>query len=532
MTRPHLRTILWTLTTAVLVTPLVGIFGLRIYDTELIRQTETELITQAAFAQAAYRQAYAACVKASGRDPKTAGIAAEIVPTIEVSPDGERRFRPIPPTLNMRTDKILEESPDPLPSAAVPDACGIDSGRQIAPLLIEAQEVTLAGIRVVDSRGVIVASTRTPDIGREWKTEEVARGLTGHVVKQVRSRMSDHPDPPLDSLSRRGAVRLFVAVPVWLGERIIGVVVVSRTPVSLQKALYTNRTLFLILFAVIVLVSLLLSTLASWAIARPVRGLLRQIRAIETGEPSHPVNAPGTAEFAQLSQAMARMDEALRQRNTYVQNFARNVSHEFKTPLTSIRGAVELLQEFDEMPLEKRAAFLANIEADAARLDRLVTRLHELARAETTRGGQERTDVLEVGEQLVREFIERGVEVTITGENATTAVPREVVDSMIRNLVENARTHGNPPVVVSIKRNDTAINIDVEDRGEGVSQNNREHIFDTFFTTARDSGGTGLGLSIVRAMAIQHGGTVELLDTRVTTFRLVLPLAEANEPKQ
>ncbi|MEZ4459822.1 MAG: ATP-binding protein [bacterium] len=68
--------------------------------------------------------------------------------------------------------------------------------------------------------------------------------------------------------------------------------------------------------------------------------------------------------------------------------------------------------------------------------------------------------------------------------------------------------------------------MDVSDCGDGISANNRDQIFEAFFTTARTTGGTGLGLSIVRAMARQHGGNLVLLDEKKTTFRLILPVAE------
>ncbi|MEZ4459823.1 MAG: hypothetical protein R3E66_08840 [bacterium] len=328
-----------TLSTAVLITPLVSVFALRIYDTELIRQTETELIAQAAFVQGAYRQAYARCLVTQDIDPTTAGIAAKRLIDVEVSPDGSRRFRPVPPVLDMRTSAILPPSPDP--EAATRDSadiCGLSAGRDIAELLVEAQEVTLSGIRITDASGTIVGSTRREDIGLVWRTEEVQKSLDGNVVRQARARVSESPDPALDSLSRRGAVRLFVGFPVWNQDRIIGTVVVSRTPVSLQKALYTNRALFAGLLGLVALVSLALSMLASWAIGRPVRSLIQQIRAIESGQPAVELKSPGTAEFEELSRAVAQMDAALRERNAYVLNFARNVSHEFKTPLTSIQA--------------------------------------------------------------------------------------------------------------------------------------------------------------------------------------------------
>jgi len=252
---------------------------------------------------------------------------------------------------------------------------------------------------------------------------------------------------------------------------------------------------------------------------------MRQIREIEQGKIAVPLSKPGTAEFEALSLAIAKMDKTLRQRNEYIRNFARNVSHEFKTPLTSIRGAAELLEEFDEMPPEKRKDFVSNISADAQRLERLVNRLHELARADTTPAHEDRSSALNLAQDIAREFNDEGFEVKAVGDDVLVAVPSDILDSMIRNLIENARQHGAAPVEVSVSAGKTTVNIDVSDAGAGISSGNMTKIFEPFFTTARALGGTGLGLSIVGALADQYGGSLTLIPQERTTFRVVLPVA-------
>ncbi len=527
MKRPRVATVLLALSAAILLTPLIGVFSLRIYDTELIRQTETELLAQAAFVQAAFGADYESCIRASGLDLNTAGIKAERLPEIEISLDGKRRFRPERARLDMRNDPIAAESGNPVQSSSPVDACAAAAGERIAPLLVATQEVTLAGIRVIDSNAVIAASTRAEDVGLAWAPDEVVKSLKGEVVRSIRRRVSTSPDPPLDSFSRRGGIRIYVAFPVWIGERIVGSVVVSRTPVSLQNALYINRRIFMGLLTIVLLVTLGFSALAAWAVGRPVRDLMRQIREIEQGKIAEPLSKPGTAEFEALSLAIAKMDKTLRQRNEYIRNFARNVSHEFKTPLTSIRGAAELLEEFDEMPPEKRKDFVSNISADAQRLDRLVNRLHELARAETTPAQEVTSSALNLAQNIAREFNDEGFEVKADGDDVLVAVPCDVLDSMIRNLIENARQHGAAPVAVNIHAGKTTVNIDVSDAGAGISPGNMTKIFEPFFTTARALGGTGLGLSIVGALADQYGGSLTLVEKESTTFRVVFPLAKA-----
>lgn len=523
--RPHVHTTILGLTAAILVTPLFAFFGLRLYDTELVRQTEAELVAQAAFIQAAFGQSYRECLRQQGMDPAEAGIPGKHTLPFTVSEDGTRTFRPVPTVLDMRNSSILGPSVDPSATSVEIDRCAAQAGQRINPLIREAQEVTLSGIRVVDFQGIIAASTRPDDVGQIWTAEEVQTALTGRVAQTLRARDSQSPDPPLDSISRGGGIRVFVAFPIFVDSRVVGAAVVSRTPVSLQKALHANRAIFFGVLLGVFAIAGLAAFFAIRMIGKPVAAMMRQVKNIEEGLPAEPVSNPGTAEFAALSHALSQMDSALRARNTYIQNFARNVSHEFKTPLTSIRGAVELMQDFDTMEPAQRDRFLANIMADTHHLDRLVTRLHELARAESKPRQESRVPIKPILSNLAKSFTEDGFEVSVESEDLNVNVAEEVFISMMRNLLENARQHGAAPAQVRAYRVQNQAVIEVRDAGEGVPQAHTQKIFETFFTTARDHGGTGLGLAIVRALAEQHLGTLELQqDTDGSVFCLKLPL--------
>jgi len=269
----------------------------------------------------------------------------------------------------------------------------------------------------------------------------------------------------------------------------------------------------LVLLGVVGLVSLL----AAGLVLRPLRAVVQQAKAIGAGDAagSQAIRAPVVAEFDQLSQALASMSSTLRDRNEYIRSFAANVSHEFKTPLSSIQGAVELLRDGAEsMAGEQRARFLANIDADARRLTELVKRLLELARADSMAPGGESSGV----EAVLREVVERGraqgVDVALEGavDGARAAVPPEVLDAAVWQLVSNAAQHGGPGVRVRIGTgaSDGRVRIAVKDSGAGISEANRARVFDAFFTTARERGGTGMGLTITRSMLRVFGATLEL----------------------
>ena len=107
-------------------------------------------------------------------------------------------------------------------------------------------------------------------------------------------------------------------------------------------------------------------------------------------------------------------------------------------------------------------------------------------------------------------------------------ISEENASIIFSNLADNAMRHGSTTLDLSAERHQNWLAIKVSDNGEGVSPSNKSQIFDSFFTTRRDSGGTGMGLAIVRAMLDAHGGAIRLIDSKGgTAFELTIPLADA-----
>lgn len=394
---------------------------------------------------------------------------------------------------------------------------------------------TLSGIRVMDYQGIVVASTLS-DLGRSLAgQEEVKRALQGEHVSVLRRRVSAAPEPPLESISRGAGVRVFVAMPVVEGNRVLGAVLLTRTPLDLSKATYRTRFYLLGGFVVIVLVMGAVTVLTSLLVTRPVKALIRQAQQVvreEKGSTAVTLKHPGTREVALLSQALAEMSETLEKRADYIRTFASHVSHEFKTPLTSLRGTVELLKDhFADMSEEERSRFLHILEQDADRLTRLVQRLLDLARAEVVRPGSERADVMAACTRIVERFRADGLNVALElpPELPPVIMASEVLESILSNLLDNARQHGGPDAHVRIaaslrqRQGQERVQILVQDNGQGISPSDASKIFTPFFTTARDSGSTGLGLSIVHALLVAHHGSI-VLENREQGARFTIEL--------
>lgn len=520
--RPRIRTILLGVNLIILMLPVAGIAFLRIYDNELVRQTEVALTAQGAVLQSTYKNVLLQELH-ENHEFDEYGLPREVFWPEEWDEELGR----FPANLDVTSGTLRPQAEEAPPAPQPSDRYASSAGELLHPILTDAQEVSEAQIRIVDWRGTIVGST-VQDTGRSLgDRHEVRRALKGEVVSVLRADEESRRVSFWESLTRRARVAVYVAVPIVWEDRVYGAVLLSRTPVSLGKALYRNRDVFLGLFALLLIGVSMITLLTTFTIQRPLRQLNRQTRRIAaTGGATRPIENPGTLEFEELSLAIATMAKTLEERNEYIRTFARNVSHEFKTPLASIKGTVELLEDhFNTMPEEKRRQFLSMIMKDNERLDRLVRRLLELARADVFNPTTESVDAVE----FIEELAERSrIDVTIDlGGNAAlpVAMSPDAFESVFTNLFDNAARHGGGIVGVEVVESTSDhFEVLVQDDGPGISEANREKIFESFFTTAREEGGTGLGLPIVRAMLLRHGGDIRLIRSETgAAFLVSLP---------
>ena len=560
---PRLRTVLLVVHLLILCLPLVGIFYFRLYESQLVRQTESELIVQGAALAAAYRaelrRSFAehqphegdACPDAppgidgdtgfreGGSCPfasletygRTVEPYVEVPTRYEPVDDPEDDFDPAIPGLDLARHPVLSQDPPGRPPPSPPDALAAAAGAKLEEQLEELQRVSLAGIRLLDPDGVVVATTGTEAGLSLAHRPEVAAALAGRKASVLRHRAVSNPRAPLNDIQRSTPWRVVVAFPIEsaAGDRIWGVALLARTPMSAAQALWRDRGHLLAAGLLILAVVSLVTLWSAAKVGRPVRALTEQAERVARGErgAATPLEQPGTREIARISDAVARMAHALEERADYISTFAANVSHEFKTPLTSIRGAVELLEEHqDEMSVEERERFLGMLHRDAQRLERLVDRLLDLARADVHRPGDETAIVGECLEKLGRRFEEVEFNVSGTVDTSVCMAP-ETLDSVLGNLLENALRHAETRVELRAASEGGAVRFEVEDDGHGISQANQARVFDRFFTTRRDDGGSGLGLAIVQKLVVAHHGDVAVeSEPGRTVFRVLLPMRQ------
>ncbi|MEO1483216.1 MAG: ATP-binding protein [Myxococcota bacterium] len=508
---PSLRWLLLGVSVFALVVPVVAFLTQRIYDTYLLRQTERQLIAQAVVIGEAWREAL--------RDVRGHG-------TLEaIQPPGRRdhRFVPIEPVIDLTT-QILPPQPTITAEASDVDPAYLEAGRRMEPLLRRAQTFNLSAVRILDSRGCVISTSRSERGLCLSSLPEVQDALGGAYSARARRRISDEPLPSVSEVRRRGDVRIFTALPVFDNGEVIGVVRISRTSLDALTSLWLNRRGLIAVAGITGTLLLGISLLSARAIASPLQRLTRRAKAIADGNRSSPENlgwAP--QEVQELAEAFDTMTQRLQERARYISEFASNVSHELKTPLTGIRGATELLREkWESMGADQRERFLANVESDAQRMDHLVGRLLELARLENADPSADEPVAVEA---VLRSIAERyDAQLRLDAPPAVIRIPPEHLVSAVTNLLDNARRHGgDKPVLLHATSDEGRLRLEVTDQGPGISPGNRSRIFQRFFTTERDRGGTGLGLAMVKAVAEGRGGSIAF-DTGPggTRFTLIL----------
>ncbi|OWV75725.1 histidine kinase [Rhizobium sp. R339] len=286
----------------------------------------------------------------------------------------------------------------------------------------------------------------------------------------------------------------------------------------------------IIALVVVLILTLGVAYVLTRTITGPIDALIARTEEIARGGKAaiRPLESYGTREIAVLSQSFLDLAGKLVDRTEYVRSFAAHVSHELKSPLTAIRGAAELLRDDDaERPMTKaqRLHFLDNIVADAVRLDALLQRLRELAQAETPMA-EGRSSVASIIGPLRQRF--PALDISGTGDTETPiALPQEAAVIVFANLADNAFRHGAKLLEFMVSADARSAFILVRDDGSGISQANRDRIFQPFFSTRREEGGTGMGLGIVHAMLGSHGGTIHLRQTTGAgaEFEIAIPLS-------
>jgi len=326
---------------------------------------------------------------------------------------------------------------------------------------------------------------------------------------------------------------LGAARPVKLGDQTFGAIILARPTTRLSQSWLPFVWRLLPAFFAGILVAGALGWYLSRRITKPVLALSDAADEVAAGRYGVAVpEVPGRDEISHLSERFREMAAELQAADALERNFLMTVSHELRTPLTAIRGHVEALLEGVVEDEEARSYSLEVIRLEAARLERLVGDVLDLAKLDTHRFAllREEVDLERLVDRAYSAFGEEARRRGIDYRRSVTAKPVLQTDGdrvlqVISNLLANAFrwTPDGGRVGLALSQVDGTIRIAVDDSGPGIPQEEEERIFRPFWS--RDGHGTGLGLAIASELAAALGGEIELQTQagKGSRFELVLP---------
>jgi signal transduction histidine kinase len=322
------------------------------------------------------------------------------------------------------------------------------------------------------------------------------------------------------------------AYPAVYQHRVNYVIVYSSPVSDVLHSVNVVRRQILIAGGIALLLTLLVGYLVARALTLRVKRLERAAEKVAAGEFEHPIMVDSPDELGQLALAFNDMQRQLAQLQSAREKFIATASHELRTPIFSLGGFVELLED-EELDEETRRRFLDQVSEQVERLRKLSVDLLDLSRLDSgsLELRPEQVDLAELTRSVSSEFEpalaqhDGHLELRLAARTIDALCDPVRVAQIMRILIDNALTHTSPGtrIVVTAGRSDGHVRLAVRDDGQGISQSALPRIFEPFYT-GDDVQGSGLGLAIASELAERMSGRL-MVESQAgqTTFTLEIP---------
>jgi signal transduction histidine kinase len=345
---------------------------------------------------------------------------------------------------------------------------------------------------------------------------------------EVRQGRDVTNDPQLGDL-------LYLIEPIKINDQVLGVLVVAHTTAGERGEVLEAVAVVVRVIGAVLVVSFVLAWFASGQVLAPLRSLVSTARIVSESDLTQRIPVKGQGEMAEMATTFNEMMDRLQSAFVSQRNFINDASHELRTPVTIIRGHLELMGD-DPQEQEETIALVMD---ELDRIARMVDDLVLLAKSE-------RPDFLYWETVDLKAFLaELFAKVQALGDrtwelDATATgqiyIDRQRITQAVMNLAQNATQHTQvgEKILLGSRIYQDSLHLWVQDKGEGIAQADQTRIFERFARSTqsrRRSDGSGLGLAIVRAIADAHDGKVAL-QSQVgfgSTFTLILPLRRSSE---
>lgn len=399
------------------------------------------------------------------------------------------------------------------------------SSKNITTQLDQLSTIYDGRVMLIDSSFTIVKDTYALDEQKTILAEEVMQAYNGETVQKYDA--DNH------------YIEMTFPMHDESGKNVIGVMLVSVSTDSIAATLAILKQYALMIQFLVAVIVVIAGFAVSTALVRPFRRLTKSIKDVQDGYEADFISVNSYSETETMSAACDEMLRRLQTLDESRQEFVSNVSHELKTPLTSMKVLADSLMGQEDIPVELYREFMTDIGAEIDRENKIINDLLSLVKMDKSAGninitGVQINELLERIMKRLRPIAQKqNVELVMESFRPVVAEVDEVKLTLaLTNLIENAIKYNNPDgwVHVSLNADHQNFFVTVEDNGIGIPKEAQNRIFERFYRVdkshSREIGGTGLGLAIARNAIIMHRGAIKVhsMEGEGTTFTVRIPL--------
>ena len=394
--------------------------------------------------------------------------------------------------------------------------------------LVQLSNIYSGRVMVIDGAFKIQEDTYDMDKGQD------------HRIRQCNPIVSKTKEPV--SITEKTEYIEVTAPIIGKDDAVVGVLLVSAPTDSVLDSLEILRNKADVVALATILVIMMIAVLAGIAMLKPFRRITESISAVTEGYDDNYLHENTYTETIELSEAFNKMSGRMKTLDDSKNEFVSNVSHELKTPLTSMKVLADSLLLQEDAPVELYKEFMGDMSEEIERENKIINDLLSLVKMDKTANN---ANTMNIKSENMNELVEkilkrlrpiaatRNIELVYESIRPVTAEVDEMKISLaISNLVENAIKYNkdNGWVHVTLNADHKNCYIEVADSGIGIPAEAQEHIFERFYRVdkshSREIGGTGLGLAIARSAVVMHRGAIKVFSqpSEGTTFTVRIPL--------
>lgn len=327
---------------------------------------------------------------------------------------------------------------------------------------------------------------------------------------------------------------------VAVDESVLGALVVMMPTSDVTNVIVRTNAVMYIFRLILMVITFVVAVGIARMLVLPINSITDSLKRYSNGYEDERIRVDGYTETKVLGESFNKMLDKMQKLDSSRQEFVSNVSHELKTPITSIKVLADSLNGQEEVPNELYKEFMQDIVVEIDRENKIINDLLSLVRLDRTNAvlNIATVDINQLLEMILRRLKAiagvKNIELIFESFRPVSAeVDETKLTLAISNLIENAIKYNidNGWVKVSLNADHQCFYVKVEDSGIGIPKDAQDKIFERFYRVdkarSRETGGTGLGLAIVKNIIVMHKGSIKLYskEDEGTTFTIRIPLS-------